>query len=119
MTSACIFKVTLRNDTQLFLTFRDSVFEICLHLINSKSSPYFLLSSMLSSGAGTSKHLQPGDACRLTFVYVITSLSNFIKSSILYHFSSLLSLMIAMNPFLSLDCSSTESDVFYVDRSSE
>ena len=32
MTSACIFKDTLRNDTQVFLKFRDSVFEICSQL---------------------------------------------------------------------------------------
>ena len=42
MTSACILKDTLRNDTQMFLKFRDSIFEICLHLINSNFTSYFL-----------------------------------------------------------------------------
>ena len=57
MKSACIFKDTLRNDTQLFLEFRDSIFEICLNLINSDCTSYFLPSSMLSSGAKTSKKI--------------------------------------------------------------
>ena len=60
-----------------------------------------------------------GDACRLTLVYIITSSSNFIKISCLYYSSNSLSLTIGMNPFLSLDSSFTESDVFYVERSSE
>ena len=57
MTSACMFKDTLRNDTQVFLEFRDSIFEICLHLINSNCTSYFLPSLMLSSGARTSKEI--------------------------------------------------------------
>ena len=57
MTSACILKDTLRNDTQVFLKFRDSIFEVCLHLINSKFTPYFLPSSMLSSDSGTSNEI--------------------------------------------------------------
>ena len=57
MTSACIFKDTLRNDTRVFLKFRDSIFEVCLHLIKSNFTSYFLPSSMLSSGAGTSKEI--------------------------------------------------------------
>ena len=120
MTSASIFKDTLRNDTQMFFKFKDSIFEICLHLLNSNSTPYFLSSTMLSNGAGTSKHLPPDDPCRLTFLYSITSSRNFIKYSSLYHFSSSLFSTIVMNhPLLSLDSSSTESDVFYVQRSSE
>ena len=41
------------------------------------------------------------------------------KSSSLHYFSPCLSLTIAMNPLLSLDSSSLESDVFYVERSLE
>ena len=89
--------------------------------ISSTRTP--LLTSYLhrcwATARGTSKHLPPGDACRLTFVFIITSLSNFLKCSSFYYFSSSLSLTIAMNPLLSLDCSSTESDVFYQERSSE
>ena len=59
MTSACIFKDTLRNETQVFHEFKDSFFEICLHLINSNSTTYFLTSSMLSGGAGTAKEIPP------------------------------------------------------------
>ena len=47
----------MRNDTQVFLNFVDSIFEICLHLINSNCTSCFLASSMLSSGAGTSKKI--------------------------------------------------------------
>ena len=57
MTSAFILKDTLRNDTQVFLKFRDSIFEICSHLINSKFTSYFLPSPMLSNGAETSKEI--------------------------------------------------------------
>ena len=57
MTSAWIFKDTLRNDTQVFLKFRDSILEICLHLINLNCTPNFLPQLMLSSGAGTSDEI--------------------------------------------------------------
>ena len=57
MTSACIFKDTLRNDTQVFLKFKNSILEICLHLIISNFTSYFLPSSMQSSGAGTSNEI--------------------------------------------------------------
>ena len=57
MTSVCIFNDTLRNDTEVFLKIRDSIYEICLNFINSNFTCYFLLSSMLSSGAGTSKEI--------------------------------------------------------------
>ena len=39
MTSACTFMDTLKNDTQLFLKFKISIFEICLHLINFNFTP--------------------------------------------------------------------------------
>ena len=61
MTSAYLSKDTLRNDTQVFLKFSDSIFEICLHLINSHCTSYFLPSSMLSSGAETSKKIPPNN----------------------------------------------------------
>ena len=57
MTSACIFKDTLSNDTQVFHKFGDSIFEICLHLINANFTSYHLLSSIESSGEGTSKEI--------------------------------------------------------------
>ena len=119
MTSACVFKDTFRSDTQKFLKFRDSIFEICVHLINSNFTPYFLSSSMLRGRAGKSKHLPPGDACLLTFLYINTSSSNSIQSSSFYYFSSFVPLTIAMNPLLSLDSSCTESDVFHWECSSE
>ena len=56
-TSACIFKDTLWNHTQVFFKFRDSILEICLHLINLNCTLDFLHSMMLSSGAGTSNEI--------------------------------------------------------------
>ena len=61
MTSACIFKDTLRNDTQVFLKFEVSIFEICLHPINFGFTPYFRTSSKLSRNAGTSKETRPDE----------------------------------------------------------
>ena len=57
--------------------------------------------------AVTSKHHLPDDACRLTFVYIITSGCHLIdiSSSIILEFI----VMITINSF---DSSSTESDVF-------
>ena len=57
MTSACIFKDNLRNRTQVFLKFRDSILGICLHLINSNCTLNFPPSVMLSGGAGTSNEI--------------------------------------------------------------
>ena len=62
MTSACILKDTLRNDTQMFLKFIDTIFEICLHLINSNITSSFLTSSPPSSYAGTSKEIPPDES---------------------------------------------------------
>ena len=47
MTSACIFRDTLRNHTQVFRKIRDSNFEICLRLINSKL--HFLLPTFIDA----------------------------------------------------------------------
>ena len=62
MMSACIFKNTLRNHTQVFLKFRDSTLMICLHLINVNCTLDFLHSMMLSSGAGTSNEIPPQES---------------------------------------------------------
>ena len=50
MTSACIFKNALMNDTRVFPKFKDSIFESCLHLNNSSFTPYFLTSSTQERG---------------------------------------------------------------------
>ena len=57
MTSAWIFKDTLRNRTQVLLKFIDSIIEICLHLINLNCTLDSNISSMLSSGAGTTNEI--------------------------------------------------------------
>ena len=52
--SGCIFKDTLSNDTQVFLKFKISIFEVYLHLSFS-FTPYFVNSSTLGRNTGTSK----------------------------------------------------------------
>ena len=68
---------------------------------------------------GTSKHSPPSDACRLSFVYIITSSSNFINFSSSYYILTFLVFNNCDEPISSLYSSITESDVFYVERSSE
>ena len=57
VTSAWIFKDTLRNHTQKLLKYIDSIIEICLHLINLNCTSDSYISWMLSSGAGTSNEI--------------------------------------------------------------
>ena len=118
MTSACILKDTLRNDTQVFLKFRNPIFEICLHLINSNFTPYFLTSSPLSDDAGTSKEIPPDEselslpAIPITFWFKLLPFSCFDKED-------LFSLKFKISKTASnLSHNSIDSDVFYVEQSS-
>ena len=114
MTSACNSKDILRNYTQVFLRFRYSFFEICLHLINSNFTPYLLFSSAVSSGAGTSKEI-PFDemdlslpAVPITFGFQRLPFSSF-------DMEYLLSLKFnSSKTSLTSSITSTGSDVFYV-----
>ena len=45
--------------------FKISIFEICLHLINYNSTPYFLTSSTRSRNAGTSKETPPDEKWKI------------------------------------------------------
>ena len=114
MTSACIFKETLRNHTQVFLKFRNSILEKCLHLINLNCTLDLLPSKMLSSGAGTSKEIPLQEsglelpAIPITFPFSIFQISRTIKNYSAY------SLQFDMSSNISLD--STDSDVFYVEQ---
>ena len=77
MTSACIFKDTLRNDFPLFYKIKVSIFEICsLHLINFSFIPYFLTSSTVSRNKVTSKETPP-DEKRIT---ITRKTNQFLKS---------------------------------------
>ena len=113
MTSACIFKDTLRNDTQVVLEFRTSILEICLHLINSNFTSYFLHSSMQSSGAGTSnKILLQESRLALPAILITLPFSFFeISYSLDKNFSIL---FIKMSSNISM--ASSGSDVFYVEQ---
>ena len=115
MTSACIFRDTLRNHTQVFLEFRDSIFEICLHLINFNCTLDFLLSLMQSSGEGTSNEipLQEG-ALALPAILITLPFSSFFDISYpLHQFIILISKMTS-----NISMASDDSDVFYVEQSS-
>ena len=80
MTSECIFKDTLRNYTQVFFKFKDSILGICSHLINSNFTSYFLPSSMHSSGAGTSNEFPLQESGLAITAILITLPFSFLKS---------------------------------------
>ena len=61
MKSTCIFKDTLRNDTQELLGYKIYIFEICLNPINFSFVPYFPTSSALTRSAGTPKEFPPDE----------------------------------------------------------
>ena len=114
MTSACIFKDTLRNHTQVFLKFRDSIIEICLHLINFNCTLDFLLSLMQSSGAGTSNEIPlQENALALPAILITLPFSFFDISYSLHHFLILISKLTS-----NISMASDDSDVFYVEQSS-
>ena len=116
MTSACIFKDTLKNHTQVFFKFRDSIIEICLRLIKLNCTLHFLPSLILSSGAGTSNEI-PLQEVDLHYpqnrsLYQSSS----IEISCFDNNYSIYSCSFDMSSNISLD--STDSDVFYVEQTS-
>ena len=114
MTSACIFKDTLRNHTQVFLNFRDSIIEICLHLINFNCTLDFQLSLMQSSGAGTSNEIPLQESALALPATLITLPFSFFDISYPPHqFIILISKMTS-----NISMASDDSDVFYVEQSS-
>ena len=54
-TSGCISNDTLRNHTQVFIKYKDSISEIPSHPINFNFTPYFLISSIQFLTAETPK----------------------------------------------------------------
>ena len=114
MTSACIFKDTLRNHTQVFFKFRDSIIEVCLHLINFNCTLDFQLSLMQSSGAGTLNEIPLQEsALALPAILISLPFSFFDISYPLHHFIILISKMTS-----NVSMASDDSDVFYVEQSS-
>ena len=114
MTSTCIFIDTLRNHTQVFLKFRDSIIEICLHLINFNCTLDFLLSLMQSSGAGTSNEIPLQEsALAKPAIQITLPFSFFDISYSLHQFINLISKMTS-----NISMASDDSDVFYVEKSS-
>ena len=111
MTSACNLKDTLGNDTQAFLKFDISIFEICSHLINSNFTSYFLTSSTLSWNAGTSKEIPPDERLIIFTRIPITFWS---QSPIIICIPSI----IKPKMFPPISPESNDSDLFYVEQSS-
>ena len=114
MTSTCIFRDTLRNNTQVFLKFGDSIFESCLHLINSNFTSYFPPSSMLSSGAGTSKEI-PLKECGLSLPAIPISFSFYFSNSVARYNVYSIS-FIKFNMASNISIHSAASDVFLVEQ---
>ena len=113
-TSACIFKDTLRKHSQVFLKFRDSIIEICLHLINFNCTPDFLLSLMQSSGAWTSNEIPLQESALAIPAILITLPFSFFDIS--YPFHQIIILISKMTSNFSM--ASDESNVFYVEQGS-
>ena len=115
MTSACIFKDLLRNGTQVFFNFRNPILEICLHLINSNFTSYFLPSSMQSSGAGTSNEIPLQESgLELPAILITLPFSLFEISYPLDKIYSILFIKMSSN----ISMASSDSDVFYVEQTS-
>ena len=114
MTSACICKDALRNHTQVFLKFRDSILEICLHLIKLNCTLDFLPSMMLSSGAGTSNKIPFQESGLASSAILITLPFSFFEISCTVKNYSTYFSYFDMSSYISLD--STDSDVFYVEQ---
>ena len=113
MTWACVFKETLRSDTQVFLKFRNSILEICWHLINSNFTSYFPPSSMQSSGARTSNDIQLQKSGLALSAILINLPISF--SEITYSLDKIyLISFIKMSSDISM--ASDDSDVFYVEQ---
>ena len=115
MRSACIFKDTLRNDTRVFLKFRNFIFEVCLHLINPNCTLYFLPSVMLSSRARTSNEIPLQESGLALSAILITLPFSFLE--ITYSLEKIHSILyIKMTSNISM--ASSDSDVFFVEQSS-
>ena len=110
----CIFKDTFRNDTQVLFKIRNSILEICLHLINSNCSLNFLPSLMQSSGAGTSKDfpIQESESS-LPVILITLPFSSFEISCIIKNYSTHSS---QFNMPSNLWIDSIDSDAFYVEH---
>ena len=104
----------MRNHTQVFLKFRDSISEICLHLINFNCTLDFLFSLLQSSGAGTSNKIPLQEsALALTAILITLPFSFFDISYPLHQFINLISKVTS-----NISMASDESDVFCVEQSS-
>ena len=115
MTSACNFKDTLRNHTQVFLEIRNSIFRF----VYISSTPTALLTSQLSLMQSTRRGTIKGNPAsgkwnRITRNTDHSTNHHLLRSvapAIVFHFPSSLS---DMSSNISLD--STDFDVFYVEQ---
>ena len=115
MTLACIFKDTLRNNSQVFLIFRNSILEIGLHLINSNVTSYSLPSSMQSCGAGTSNETPLLETGLALSAILITLPFSFFEIS---YSSNKIYLILFIKMSFNISMTSSDSEVFYVEQTS-
>ena len=113
MTTACIFKDTLRNHAQMFLKFKDSILEICLRLINLNCTLDSYLSLMLSSGVGTSKEI-PLQESGFALPAKLITLPIFIHWYQLLAWQLFSILIFKMTSNISM--ASSDSNVFYLEQ---
>ena len=115
MTSACIFKDTLRNHTQVFLEFRNSILRFVYISFNFNCTLDFLPFIAAEQRRGTIKgNPASGKWIRITRNTDHSTNHHLLRSvapTIIFHFPSSLS---DMSSNISLD--STDSDVLYVEQ---
>ena len=114
MTSACIFKDTLRNHTQVFLKIRNFILRLFTSPLTSTALLTSYLPLMQSSGAGTSDEIPLQEsALALPAILITLPFSFFDISYPLHQFIILISKMTS-----NISMASDDSDVFYVEQSS-
>ena len=115
MTSACIFKDTLRNHTQVFLKLRNSILEICLHLFNLNCTLDFLPFIDAQQRRGNIKrNPASGKWIRIARNTGHSTTLHLLKSVASPTIIQFYSPSFHMSSNISLD--STDSDVFYVEQ---
>ena len=114
MTSACIFKDILKNHTQIFLEFRNSILRFVYISLTSTALLNSFLPLMQISGAGTSNEIPlQENALALPAILITLPFSFFDISYLLHQFIFLISKMTS-----NISMASDDSDVFYVEQSS-
>ena len=118
MTSTCIFADILKNHTQRFLEFRNSILRFVYISITSTALLTSYLPLMQSSSAGTSNEIPLQESGFLLSAILIT-LPIFIDwNQLLRSDKIFLKIFTTVKMAVNLSLNSTDSDFFYVEQSS-